>query len=357
MSKILEQREKRARIKALLEAKNLDAVVLKKGANVAWIIGGRAHIPTTLELSCLDVVVYRDRIVVVTNKIEAPRLQAEELSGDEELVVINWFEGREGQLPKGERIGVDGAENDRVNLQSDIESLRRSLNDYEVNRFREIGKDAAAALGEAMLDIDPEMSEVEVAGEIAEELWERNLEPVVLLVAGESRIQQFRHPLPTTNPIGSIAMGVICARRKGLIASVTRIVHFGEITSKASDDYQRLMNVEAAFLDGTKVGATFAEAFTAGERAYLTQGFARDEWTKHHQGGPTGYLPRDFPAHEKTPQLIGLNNAIAWNPSAEGLKVEDTLITTSTGLEIVTHDPNWPSIEIAGRARPAIAVQ
>ena len=60
MSRLLEQREKRARIKALLEAKGLDAVVLKKGANVAWIIGGRAHIPTTLELSCMDVVVYRD---------------------------------------------------------------------------------------------------------------------------------------------------------------------------------------------------------------------------------------------------------------------------------------------------------
>jgi antitoxin VapB len=68
-------------------------------------------------------------------------------------------------------------------------------------------------------------------------------------------------------------------------------------------------------------------------------------------------LPRDFPAHEKTAQLIGLNNAIAWNPSAEGLKVEDTLITTPTGLEIVTEDPSWPSMEIAGRNRPAIVVR
>jgi antitoxin VapB len=201
------------------------------------------------------------------------------------------------------------------------------------------------------------MSEVEVAGEIAEELWERNLESVVLLVAGESRIKHFRHPLPTTNSIGSIAMGVICARRKGLIASVTRLVHFGEISSEMNDTYLRLLNVEAAFLDGTKVGATLADAFTAGERAYLTHGFARDEWTRHHQGGSTGYLPRDFPAHEKTPQLIGLNNAIAWNPSAEGLKVEDTIITTPAGIEIITHDQNWPSIEIAGRSRPAIAVQ
>ncbi len=357
MSRVLEQREKRARISALLAAKNLDAVVLKKGANVAWIIGGRAHIPTTLELSCMDVVVYRDRIVVVTNKIEAPRLTAEELSGDEELIVVNWFEGREAQLPKGERIGSDGPDADRVNILSDIETLRRNLNDYEVNRLRDISKDAAEALGEAMLDIDPDMSEVEVAGEIAEELWERNLEPVVLLVAGEKRIKEFRHPLPTTNEIGSIGMGVICARRKGLIASVTRLVHFGEIPSHVNETYRRLLNVEAAFLDGTKIGASFAEAFNAGEISYLKEGFARDEWTKHHQGGPTGYLPRDFPAHEKTPQLIGLNNAIAWNPSAEGLKVEDTIVTTPAGFEILTVDSSWPSLEISGRRRPDIAVR
>ncbi len=357
MSRVLEQREKRARISALLAAKNLDAVVLKKGANVAWIIGGRAHIPTTLELSCMDVVVYRDRIVVVTNKIEAPRLTAEELSGDEELIVVNWFEGREAQLPKGERIGIDGPDADRVNILSDIETLRRNLNDYEVNRLRDISKDAAEALGEAMLDIDPDMSEVEVAGEIAEELWERNLEPVVLLVAGEKRIKEFRHPLPTTNEIGSIGMGVICARRKGLIASVTRLVHFGEIPSHVNETYRRLLNVEAAFLDGTKIGASFAEAFKAGEISYLKEGFARDEWTKHHQGGPTGYLPRDFPAHEKTPQLIGLNNAIAWNPSAEGLKVEDTIVTTPAGFEILTVDSSWPSLEISGLRRPDIAVR
>ncbi|MFM1797142.1 MAG: hypothetical protein RL733_923 [Actinomycetota bacterium] len=357
MSALLEQREKRARIAALLEAKNLDAVVLKKGANVAWIIGGRAHIPTTLELSCMDVIVYRDRIVVVTNKIEAPRLTAEELTGDEELIIVNWFEAREAQLPKGARIGSDGPDSDRVNILSDIETLRRNLNDFEVNRLREISKDAAQALGEAMLDIDPDMSEVEVAGEIAEELWERNLEPVVLLVAGEKRIKEFRHPLPTTNEIGGIGMGVICARRKGLIASVTRIVHFGEIPNEVKETYGRLLNVEAAFLDGTKVGATFAEAFKSGEVAYLKEGFARDEWTKHHQGGPTGYLPRDFPAHEKTTQLIGVNHAIAWNPSAEGLKVEDTIVTTPSGFEILTLDSSWPSLEISGRMRPNIAVR
>jgi antitoxin VapB len=340
-----EQREKRARIKALLIEKGLDAVVLRKGANVAWIIGGRAHIPTTLELSCMDVIVYQDRIVVVTNKIEAQRLKDEELSGDEELIVVNWFEGRDAQLPKGPRIGVDGPDSERTNMQGEIESLRRNLNEFEVKRLKEIGHDATAALEEAMLDIDSDASEVEVAGEIAEELWERNLEPVVLLVAGENRIKRYRHPLPTTSQVGSLAMGVICARRKGLIASVTRLVHFGELNNQVKENYTKLLNVEAAFLDATKPGATLAEAFKAGQVEYLKQGFDRDEWTNHHQGGPTGYLPRDFTAHEKTEQLIQLRNAIAWNPSAAGLKVEDTLVVTESGLKI------------AGRSRPDIAIR
>ena len=59
--------------------------------------------------------------------------------------------------------------------------------------------------------------------------------------------------------------------------------------------------------------------------------------------------------HEKSAQVIGVNNAIAWNPSAAGIKVEDTLITTPTGFEIITSDPSWPSVEMAGRARPDIA--
>jgi Xaa-Pro aminopeptidase len=354
--RVEEQREKRARISALLKAKDLDAVVLRKGANVAWITGGRAHIPTTLELSCMDVIVYQDRIVVVTNKIEAPRLKEEELTGDEEVLIVNWFEGRDALLPKGSKIGIDGADAERINLANEIEELRRNLNEYEVNRLKEIGSDATSALEKAMLDIDSEMSEVEVAGEIAEELWERNLEPVVLLVAGKERMNKFRHPLPTQIEVGDMAMGVICARRKGLIASVTRIVSLSALNSELDDAYRRLLNVEAEFLNSTKPGVKLSDAFKAGQAEYLKQGFEREEWTKHHQGGFTGYLPRDFPAHEKTSQLMALRNAIAWNPSAMGLKVEDTLVTNNEGFEFVTGSSAWPAIEVAGRSRPGIAI-
>lgn len=354
--------EKLSRLSALLDHHQLDALILKKGANIAWAIGGRAHIPTTLELACMDLVITRDGIEVVTNKIEAQRLADEELAGINKLTVINWFEGREGQLPISthtSRVGIDGPDPERINLAADVELLRSQLNSYEVIRLREIASDSAMALGAAMKEISPKESEVSAAGKIAKELWQRNLEPVVLLVAGSERISRYRHPLPTEKTIGNFYMGVICARRKGLIASVTRLASFEKISGETQDWYQRLLAVERRFINASIPGKKLSEVFEESIAEYLAQGFDRDEWTNHHQGGPTGYLPRDFPAHAKTDRVITANNALAWNPSGKGLKVEDTIIThggvsESQGPEILSVDPEWPSTPVFERARPAI---
>jgi antitoxin VapB len=91
--------------------------------------------------------------------------------------------------------------------------------------------------------------------------------------------------------------------------------------------------------------------------AYPKFGFASDEWTKHHQGGPTGYAPRDWPANRESAQSILINQPIAWNPTADGWKCEDTILATSTGVEIMSVDPSWPTLQIAGRARPDILLK
>jgi Xaa-Pro aminopeptidase len=346
--------EKLARMRALMAERDLEAIILKKGANIAWAIGGRAHVPTTLELACMDVVVTPDGLEVITNKIEADRLKDEELSGLEKVTVINWFEGRDGQLPHGERIGIDGPDPVRINLATELETLRRDLNQIEVARFREICTDSAIALGDAMRSAKKEMSEVEFAGVIARECWSRDLEPVVLLVAGQERIVKYRHPLPTTSPLGSRFMGVICTRRKGLIASVTRIASFAKIDDETKEWYDRLLDVERVFINESKVGAKLSDVVKKGVAEYRIQGFDSEEWTRHHQGGPTGYLPRDFPAHEKSDREITTHNALAWNPSGKGLKVEDTILTTPNGAEVLTIDPKWPTQMVFERARPAL---
>jgi antitoxin VapB len=176
----------------------------------------------------------------------------------------------------------------------------------------------------------------------------------VLLVAGEQRLPRHRHPLPTAAPLGARAMLVVCGRRHGLICAVTRMRAFTPLAPAERTTYAGLLGVEAAYLDATRPGARIGDIVAAGAAAYAAHGFSADEWHAHHQGGPNGYTTRDYLASPATDHVATAQQAFAWNPSGGGFKVEDTVLATATGVEILSPDPDWPCVTIAGRQRPDV---
>jgi antitoxin VapB len=342
------------KLRTLLIQRSLHAIVLRRNPNLAWAIAGRAHVPSTIDAACFDLIVTLDSVTAVTNSIEAPRLIAEEFPSGIDVKIINWWEGRDSLLPTGEKIGSDQAGAGRIDMSSEVELIRSSLIASDVVRFRNICSDAAVALGAAMKEVKNSDREIDVAGRISKALWESDLEIAFLGVAGESRVKKFRHPLPTHELVGSRVVASICAKRKGLIASVTRIATFGELPESDFNSYLALLHVEGALLDATVVGMPFSDPVDAAIAAYPANGFDTDEWTRHHQGGPTGYLPRDWPATTTTTRVIAQNQPIAWNPTAQGWKAEDTILASARGIEILSVDSAWPELEVAGRKRPSL---
>ena len=339
-------------LRDLMKAKGLDAFVLRRNPNLAWAIAGRAHVPTTIDMACFDLIITQDSAIAVSNVVEAPRLIAEELPSEVTVQVVKWSEGRDPLLPTGSKVGSDQPGSDRVDLGAEIEIIRASLIESDLARFKEICVDAAVALGNAMKQVESTDREIDVAGLISHSLWQADLEIAFLGIAGQDRVHRFRHPLPTTAVVGNRVSASICAKRKGLIASVTRIVTFGEVTDQMVSDYTSIFRVEAALLNATIVGKPFSDPINAAIAAYPTNGFDADEWSKHHQGGPTGYLPRDWPANQASTPLIAHNQPIAWNPTGKGWKAEDTVVATTSGAQILTNDHDWPTHELNGRARP-----
>jgi antitoxin VapB len=334
-----------------MKESGLDSFVLRRNPNLAWAIAGRAHVPTTIDMACFDLIITQDSATAITNVVEAPRLIAEELPSEVSIKTIKWSEGRDPLLPTGPKVGSDQPGADRIDLGTEVEMIRASLIDSDLERFKEICVDAAVALGNAMKQVESSDREIDVAGLITHSLWQADLEIAFLGVAGQDRVHQFRHPLPTDAVVGNRVSASICAKRKGLIASVTRIVTFGEVTDQMISDYTSIYKVEAALLDATVVGAPFSDPINAAIAAYPASGFVADEWTKHHQGGPTGFLPRDWPANQTSSRLIANNQPIAWNPTGKGWKAEDTIVATDSGVKMLSVDPDWPSFEVNGRTR------
>lgn len=354
--------DKLARLAELARTRGVTTMVLRDPASLSWLLGARVHVPQTLDTACLDVVVDLGgavpRILIVTNAIEAPRLRDTELSGlDAEWQVLPWWEARDGALPTGPTVAGDRPGRGVVALASEVAALRRTPTAHQRDVLRLVCRDAAAAATRTALRLSPDMSEYAAAGVFAQELLECGLDPIVLMVAGQSRMRAHRHPLPTFAPLGQRAMLVCCARRNGLVASVTRIVSFASLNQQELDDYRRLLEVERVFLDASQPGARLGEAFAAGVAAYQAHGFPADEWHRHHQGGFSGFQPREFPAQHSSVARIDGGAVLAWNPSAAGWKVEDTGIVAPGGPELLVRDPSWPTIHVAGRARPDVLIR
>lgn len=338
-------------IRDLMRAKALDAFVLRRNPNLAWAIAGRAHVPTTIDIACFDLIITQDSATAITNVVEAPRLIAEELPSEVTVQVIKWSEGRDSLLPTGSKVGSDQPGAERIDFGVEVEMIRASLIESDLQRFEAICVDAARGLGNAMKQVESTDREIDVAGLISHALWQADLEIAFLGVAGQDRVHKFRHPLPTDALVGDRVSASICAKRKGLIASVTRIVTFGTVTDQMVSDYTSIYKVEAALLDATIVGKPFSDPINAAIAAYPANGFDADEWKKHHQGGPTGFLPRDWPANEASARLIAPNQPIAWNPTGKGWKAEDTIVATDSGVNVLSNDPDWPSFVVNGRTR------
>ena len=351
-----EHAEKRRRVLALLDAEGLDALVLRRPGNVAWYsCGGRTHVLATPEVGVADVVVRRDGAEVVTAVNEVARLESEELTAlDASFRVLPWSADRDAALPTGDSIGADAAVPGTRPVAPAVERLRRSLTDAEVERYRRLGRDAAEALTHVCGTLDPAASEHEAAARAGAALLERGIDPVVLLVAGAGRLPRHRHPLPTDAPLGGLAMLVVCGRRHGLVASLTRFVSFGGLDPLLAETFDRLLCVDVAFDAATRPGERVGAVFARGTAAYAEHGFDAGEWRLHHQGGPTGYEARDYLADADSAAVVEPAQAFAWNPSVPSLKSEDTILALEEGPEILTLDPGWPAREVEGLLRPLV---
>src|SRR5262249_39543956 len=158
-------------------------------------------------------------------------------------------------------------------------------------------------------------------------------------------INNFRHPSPTEKRWEKLLMIVVCARRHGLIASLTRMVCCGPVPGELKQKTLAAARVNALLLADTRPGVAGRDLFGLVARAYAEEGFPGEEHL-HHQGGAAGYRTRDWVAHPSSTELVQNRQAFAWNPSITGTKIEETCIAFNEGCEIITASPEWPSLTV-----------
>jgi Xaa-Pro aminopeptidase len=353
---------KLSRIKNLLAAKSLDALLIQRVSNFAWLsCGSASYINTADEAGVAYLLVTPNGRYLITNNIEEPHFRNEENLEQQgwELKIAQWYQTNESidNLTNGLRLGNDGMYPHGEDISSELIRLRADLLPIEQKRFRELSEGCAKAMKAAIYSIEPGMTEFEIAATLANEIQQKGILPIVNLIATDERIYLYRHPLPTHKQMEHFAMLVLCGRMDGLVASITRLVHFGPLPDELHKKSIGLANIDAYFITATRPGKSLSGIFAGAQAKYAEAGYP-DEWQLHHQGGPAGYAPREAVATPDADWMVKEGQVFAWNPSISGTKSEDTILISGGGNEIMTEIPGWPEInvEIDGQVIPRPAI-
>lgn len=358
--------EKTDRLVRLMAEHGLGGILITSQHNFAWLTaGGTNGIDLSRDPGAGALLVARDgRRFVVSNAIEMPRLLEEELAGQEYAPIeFPWIDDRadpsaivrraQGAIGSALPLGCDLPLAGAQPVEALISAARYELTAEEVGRYRALGRDSGEVLEALCRHVEPGLTERDVARLAQDALAARGMRGVVMLVAADDRIARYRHPFPTDARWRRTLLIAVNARRGGLTASLTRIVRAGG-SSPASDDVRvrtrATAEVNARLLAASRPGAIGRELFAEAARAYAAVGFPREE-ERHHQGGPIGYRTRDWVAHPASDDRLRANQAVAWNPSITGTKVEETCLVTEEGVEVLTGTPEWPAIEIEAAGR------
>jgi Xaa-Pro aminopeptidase len=342
------------RLGAFLDQHRLDGLLLTRRDNFAWITCGRDnHIANNSPMGVASILATREGRICLASTIEAPRMKGEELVGTGiETIDFPWHDGARtskiaGDIIANRAIATDGQTWGLPlrGLPGDFNELRWSLTDDEIARYRECGWRASRAMEKTCRQIKTGDSGHHISALLDYCIHDEELNPLVTLVAVDDQITRFRHPLPKSVKMQRHAMLVTCAERAGLIACLTRFVHVGQVSAELKAKQQAVCNIDTAVNLATRPGRTLGEIFDDLRRAYAHNGHA-DQWQLHHQGGSTGYNPRDVVATPGNAVRVVDNQAFAWNPSIVGAKSEDTVLVTSKGVEVLSAPSNeWPTLQ------------
>ena len=345
-----------------LRAQNLAGVLIRRNENVAWVTGGAVELrvltPGETGVASILVTAVGNRYYFTTEN-EAPRLHDEEFGAlDFEPVIFPWYADETLQTAQKLAGGPLASDTPQPGTTAaNLYSLRQSLCDSEIARYKWLGAQTAAATVESLLQVEPGLTEYELEAMTAANLLKRGILPSVYLFAVDERIYKYKHAVARGNRLKNYAMLNLCSRKWGLAISITRFVHFGPLANGLAERFQSAANVNAALLAASRPGATSADLFRVAQAAYADEGFPGEE-RFHHQGGPTGYGEREWVATPGGTQVVVDNQAFAWNPSIRGGKAEDTVILRDGKIEWLTATPTLPVIEasVNGASYPAAGV-
>lgn len=339
-------------LRALLQQKGLDAVVVTKYVNLHYFSGFRGD-DTTLVVTKDEALLVTDNRYTEQAEKQAPLFTVVEhrhglLKKTAELLLKLGcqhvgFEGRaivyaDYAALKGWLTGVD------FSVSLDLDALRQVKDEEEIGYIRRACAIADKAFEDIVHFIRPGRTEIEVAARLEQVMREAGSEkPSFDTIVASGLRGSMPHGTATEKVIeaGDFVTMDYGAKFEGYCSDITRTVCVGEATARQREVYEAVLGAQEMVLAAIAPGKSGREIDTASREFLKKYGLA--QYFGHGLGHSLGLEiheePRLSPSstcEHLMPGMLITDEPGVYLPGWGGLRIEDTVLVTKTGSERLT---------------------
>jgi Xaa-Pro dipeptidase len=233
-----------------------------------------------------------------------------------------------------------------LSAEEKLRQLRMIKEEKEIEKLREACRLADYAVEIGCQAITEGKSELEIVAEIEFQLKKKGITDMsfaTMVLTGANGASPHGTPGLTKVKKGDLVLFDLGVIVDGYCSDITRTVAYGEISEKQKEIYDTVLKAQLAAIEASQPGVTCAEIDLTARNMISDLGYG--EYFPHRLGHGLGIGVHEYPSlTESNPLRLekGMVYTIepgVYVPNIAGVRIEDDILVTENGVDILTKFP------------------
>lgn len=231
-------------------------------------------------------------------------------------------------------------------LDDQLNSMRVVKDEHELDILREAAAYADYAIEVGVSEIAEGKTELEILTAIELALKKKGISHMsfdTMVLSGPKTASPHGKPGDRKIQKGDFVLFDLGVIYKGYCSDITRTVAFGEPSTKQKEVYETVRKAEQAAVDAVKPGVKAMELDKIARDIITEAGYG--EFFTHRLGHGLGISVHEFPSVTGNNEMALIEGMVftiepgIYDPSITGVRIEDDVVVTKDGVEVLTKYP------------------
>lgn len=233
-----------------------------------------------------------------------------------------------------------------VSAEEKLRQLRMLKTEEEMAKIREACRLADYAIEVGVNEISEGKTEMAILAAIEYELKKAGINEMsfsTMVLTGKNAASPHGTPGMTKISRGDLVLFDLGVVHEGYCSDITRTVAYGDINDKQREIYETVLKAQEAAVAASKAGISCSVIDLTARRIIAEQGYG--DYFPHRLGHGLGISVHEYPSLTETnplmlqPGMVFTIEPGIYVPDIAGVRIEDDILITETGHEVLTKYP------------------